>query len=49
MTEVWMGYTTIDRAKQNDRLIVTGSRELEASLADWLGLSNFAKIEKHVA
>ena len=49
MTEIWMGYTTIDRAKQNDRLIVTGSRELEASLADWLGLSNFAKIEKHVA
>lgn len=49
MTEIWMGYTTIARARQNDSLVVTGSRALEAGLADWLGLSSFAGIEKHVA
>lgn len=49
MTEVWMGYTTLARAKEADRLIVTGSKELEASLSCWLCLSTFAKIDKLVA
>jgi hypothetical protein len=49
MTEIWMGYTTIARAKKDDKLVVTGSRELETGLDDWLGLSSFAKIEKRVA
>jgi len=49
MTEIWMGYTTIARAKKADKLVVTGSRELEASLEGWVGLSSFAKLEKHVA
>jgi DNA-binding HxlR family transcriptional regulator len=49
MTEIWMGYTTIARAKTDDKLVVTGSRELEAGLEDWLGLSSFAKVEKRVA
>ena len=49
MTEIWMGYTTIARAKTDEKLVVTGSRELEAGLETWLGLSSFAKLEKRVA
>jgi hypothetical protein len=49
MTEIWMGYTTIARAKTDDKLVVTGSLELESGLEDWLGLSSFAKVEKRVA
>jgi len=49
MTEIWMGYTTIARAKKDGRLAVTGSRELEADLQTWLGLSPFAKAQKRVA
>jgi DNA-binding HxlR family transcriptional regulator len=49
MTEIWMGYTTIARAKADEKLVVTGSRELEAGLETWLGLSSFAGLEKRVA
>ncbi len=49
MTEIWMGYTTIARAKANDKLVITGNRQLEADLHSWLGLSPFAKVEKLVA
>ena len=49
MTEIWMGYTPIARAKREGRLTVTGSRELEFSMKTWLSLSRFANIEKLVA
>jgi DNA-binding HxlR family transcriptional regulator len=49
MTEIWMGYTSIARAKEDGRLTVTGNRQLEAKLKSWLGLSHFAKVEKLVA
>ena len=49
MTEIWMGYTTIARAKKTKDLVITGSRELEADLQNWLGFSRFAKDEKRVA
>ncbi len=49
MTEIWMGYTTIARAKEQERLIVTGNRQLEVDLGSWLGLSTFAKVKKLVA
>jgi DNA-binding HxlR family transcriptional regulator len=49
MTEIWMGYTGIAQAKAGDKLVVTGSRQLEASLQAWFRLSPFAKIEKRVA
>jgi DNA-binding HxlR family transcriptional regulator len=49
MTEVWMGYTTIARAKEQERLIITGNRQLEADLGSWLSLSAFAKVKKLVA
>lgn len=49
MTEVWMGYTGIARAKDQGRLTITGDRQLEADLNTWMGLSRFAKLEKLVA
>jgi DNA-binding HxlR family transcriptional regulator len=49
LTEIWMGYTTVARAKKDESLVVTGNRQLEADLQNWLGLSPFAKIEKLVA
>jgi DNA-binding HxlR family transcriptional regulator len=49
MTEIWMGYTTIARAKESGKLTITGDRQLEADLAVWLRLSGFAKVDKLVA
>ena len=49
MTEIWMGYTTVARAKEQNRLVMTGSRQLEAAIGSWLRLSPFAKVEKLVA
>jgi hypothetical protein len=44
-----MGYITAAKAKDQGRLALTGSRQLEASLKSWLRLSAFAKVEKRVA
>jgi len=49
MTEIWMGYTAIARAKADDKLVITGNRQLEANLQSWFSLSPFAKYEKLVA
>ena len=49
MTEIWMGYTTVARAKDDGRLTPTGDRQIEAGLNAWLKLSAFAKIDKLVA
>ena len=49
MTEIWMGYTSITRAKQDEKLVITGSNQLARTVASWLTLSPFAKIEKLVA
>jgi DNA-binding HxlR family transcriptional regulator len=49
MTEIWMGYTTLTRAKADSKLVITGNRQLEASMNSWLGLSPFARTEKAVA
>ncbi len=49
MTEIWMGYITVARAKDQERLVMTGSRQLEAAIGSWLRLSPFAKVEKLVA
>lgn len=49
MTEIWMGYISIARAKEQGRLLITGNRQLEADLGAWMTLSPFARIEKKVA
>jgi DNA-binding HxlR family transcriptional regulator len=49
MTEIWMGYTTVARAKQQGRFTPTGSKKLETDMSTWLKLSTFAKVKKMVA
>ena len=49
MTEIWMGYTQIARAKEQGKLLITGSSQLEADLASWMCLSPFARVEKRAA
>ncbi len=49
LTEIWMGYTSIARAKEQERLVFTGNRQLEADIASWLKLSPHAKVQKLVA
>ena len=49
MTEIWMGYIALSRAKDEGRLLVTGSKQLENDLGRWLSLSKFAKVDKLVA
>lgn len=49
MTEIWMGYTTLARAKQDEKLVITGDHQLARTVASWLTLSPFAKVEKLVA
>lgn len=49
MTEVWMGYVPIGKAKGSGKLVVTGSRELESKLTTWFTLSTVAKVARMVA
>ena len=49
MTEIWMGYTTVARAREQGRLLMTGSRQLQDAIGTWLKLSPFAKVGKLVA
>jgi len=49
MTEIWMGYKTVARAKDDGCFIATGNRRLDAALQSWLGLSPFAKEKKLIA
>ena len=49
MTEIWMGYTPVERAKDQGWLVITGNRQLKRHLKSWLSLSPFAKVEKLVA
>jgi DNA-binding HxlR family transcriptional regulator len=49
MTEVWMGLTTVVRARESGKLVTTGNRQLEAHLETWLCLSRFARTRKLVA
>jgi len=49
LTEVWLGYATIESALEDERLVLIGNAKLGADLHKWLKLSIFAKIEKKVA
>jgi DNA-binding HxlR family transcriptional regulator len=46
MTAIWMGLDTVRAAVANQRMILTGSRQLATSMQTWLGLSPFAKERK---
>jgi DNA-binding HxlR family transcriptional regulator len=46
MTAIWLGLDTVRAAVASQRMILTGSRKLAASMQTWLGLSPFAKERK---
>ena len=46
MTAIWMGLDTVRAAFRAERLMLTGDRQLAASLEAWLGFSAFAKEQK---
>ena len=47
MTEIWMGLTTVARARQ--KIEFSGARSLASSMQVWLGLSPFAAIERRAS
>ena len=49
MTEIWLGYRTIDQMSEDGRLVLTGNSKLARHLRTWLKLSVFANVEKKVA
>ncbi|MGH6992370.1 MAG: hypothetical protein ACREEH_03445, partial [Caulobacteraceae bacterium] len=49
MTEIWLGYTRLQAAKDEGRLTLAGDRTAERSLPAWLKLSMLAQVEKQVA
>ena len=46
MTAIWMGADTVRTALRAERLLLTGDRQLAASVETWLSLSPFAKERK---
>lgn len=49
MTAIWMGLTDIDKEISAGTLEAVGNRQLATSMRAWLGLSVFARIERHQA
>lgn len=45
-TEVWMGSVGLNEALRGDRVRLTGPAELQRRLHDWLGLNQFAHVER---
>jgi DNA-binding HxlR family transcriptional regulator len=46
MTAIWMGLDTVRAAAGGNRMLLTGDRQIAASMQTWLGLSPFAKEKK---
>ena len=49
MTAIWMGIETVRQARASEELLLTGDRDLAATIERWLTLSPFAPIERQVA
>jgi len=49
MTAIWMGIESVREARESDRLMLTGNRDLIETMERWLGLSPFAPVERQVA
>jgi len=49
LTEIWMGYTTIGKATESGKLVLTGNKGIEGALRNWFKLSPFATVDKLVA
>lgn len=48
MTAIWMGLDTVSKAIADDRLTLTGDKEVAKNMQRWLGLSPFAVQKKQV-
>ena len=48
MTAIWMGLDTVPKAISDDRLMLTGDRDVASNMQQWLGLSPFAVQEKQI-
>jgi DNA-binding HxlR family transcriptional regulator len=46
MTAIWMGLDNVPRACAEERMLLTGDRDLARDMQGWLGLSPFAKERK---
>lgn len=49
MTAIWMGAETVRNALKNERLLLTGNRQLATDMQTWLGLSVFARPQAALA
>ncbi|MEO6607045.1 MAG: helix-turn-helix domain-containing protein [Aestuariivirga sp.] len=49
MTSVWMGWMPIQQAVANDKLMLTGDRQLAEDIKIWLKLSPFAAEKSQIA
>jgi DNA-binding HxlR family transcriptional regulator len=49
MTAIWLGYETVRAAVRDERVKLTGDRQLASNMQSWLGLSPFAKQKQMVA
>lgn len=49
MTAIWMGAETVRNALKNERLLLTGNRQLATDIQSWLGLSVFARPQAALA
>jgi hypothetical protein len=46
MTSIWIGLTTAREALAQEKLVLTGDRQLAQNIQSWLGLSPFAAEKK---
>lgn len=49
MTSVWMGWTPIEQAVSDEKLLLTGDRKLASDIKIWLKLSPFASEKSLIA
>jgi DNA-binding HxlR family transcriptional regulator len=49
MTAIWMGLSTIEKETEARHLEISGDREVEGCIHQWLGLSSFAKEKRRAA
>lgn len=46
MTQVWMGWVSLEEAMDDERLLITGSAKFTLNIRAWLGLSSVSGIAK---
>jgi DNA-binding HxlR family transcriptional regulator len=49
MTEVWMGYSSLEKETEAGRIELIGNKAIARSMPQWFGLSSFAKEKPRIA